>query len=139
MAAGRYAFLARGEATLRAPSCRLLASLAAPRWVPSAFLPSRPRHTPYGSHHHITFGLGISASGIHPTRGVAQALNPFNQREVWCSRVTVLSVSLEARGWSRKGFIAESRAEGGGDKQGPGVLPPFALKPRSARLRSTRT
>src|SRR5687767_5839197 len=44
LAAGRYAFLARGEATLRAPSCRLLASLAAPRWVPSRSSPRVQRH-----------------------------------------------------------------------------------------------
>src|SRR5688572_20055947 len=54
MAAGRYAFLARGEATLRVPSCRLLASLAAPRWAPSRSSPRVQRHGPTGSHDHTT-------------------------------------------------------------------------------------
>src|SRR5688572_26720164 len=47
---GATRFWREGRQRSGSPSCRLLASLAAPRWVPYAFLPSRPKAQTTGFH-----------------------------------------------------------------------------------------
>src|SRR5687767_4806700 len=65
---------------------------------------------------------------------------PLTKEEVvWWRCDTEWCVSLDARGGTRMGPIAEPRAKRAGDKKGPGALPPLAPKTRSARLPSGST